>query len=180
MAHRGWRHLPSKSRKHVAGYVKSFFRSLEHWEVEDKPLLARIRSWDHTDRCGVCVANRPEAERTHNWYKLNTCHCTTLICDLVAEMEYDWNPYYYNQNGLEGGYRYRRWQERWADKVRCCLRAGIDVACEPSAGVLGFEVCDLRRMYRDAIPGWLNAGWENPDGQPANLNVGKCKVSIWL
>lgn len=184
MSHRGWKGLPHKSRKQIASYVKDFFRRLENFDDPDEPLLPRVRSWDDTDECAKCVANRPEAERTQNWYKLNTCHCQTLICDVFTEIEEGWNPYYYNHDARihEGGYAYQKWQARWADKVRCCIRAGLDMAAERSAGVLGFEVCDLRRMYRDRIPSWINDGsWlSGTEHVATDLNQGNCAVGIWL
>lgn len=177
MAHRGWPRLPRKSRKKVGEMVKDFFRCL------DKELVPRIRSWDDTDECAGCVANRPEAERTQNWYKLNTCHCQTLVCDEVTCLVEDRNPKPYNDNADYGGAQYRQWEETWGSRVRCCIRAGLDLACEPSAGVLGFEICDLRRMYRGNIPAWINNGeWVNSAGEQdiPDLNKGECAVSIWL
>lgn len=176
MAHRGWPRLPRKSRKKTAEMVKDFFRCL------DKEVVPRIRSWDDTDECAACVANRPEARRTGNWYKLNTCHCTVLVCDAVTELVNDRNPYPYT-DAPEGGYEYRRWNESWGARVQCCIRAGLDLASEPSAGVLGFEICDLRRMYRGNIPAWINDGrWVNGEGEQdyPDLNQGECAVGIWL
>lgn len=51
------------------------------------------------------------------------------------------------------------WEEAWLDQwfgpVSCCLRAGIDFASEPSAGVLGFTAGDIRRMYPEGVPDWV-------------------------
>lgn len=178
MAHRGWPRLPRKSRKKVAEMVKDFFRSL------DKELVPRIRSWDHTDRCEVCAAALVEARQTQNWRKVNTCPCDrTLVCDEVACLIQDRNPCEYNDDVFGGGYQYRQWEERWGGRVCCCIRAGLDLASAPSAGVLGFEVCDLRRMYRGNIPAWINNGeWESPDGAKTypDLNQGECAIGIWL
>lgn len=177
MAHRGWPRLPRKSRKKVAEMVKDFFRCL------DKDLVPRIRSWDDTDDCAKCVANRPEAERTHNWYKLNTCGCGTLVCDEVMIHTEDLNPNAYLDGAKEGGREYRRWADTWGNRVQCCIRAGLDLASEPSGGVLGFEICDLRRMYRGNIPAWINDGkWENPSGEPValDMNYGECAIGVWL
>ena len=35
---------------------------------------------------------------------------------------------------------------RFATQIQCCIRAGLDVAANPSAGVMGFNVGTLRRM----------------------------------
>jgi hypothetical protein len=186
MAHRGWPRLPRKSRKKIAGMVKEFFGQLGLLAEYDATLISRIRSWDNTDRCAECAANLEEARRTQNWYKVNTCPCDrTLICDLMMELTDQWNPNYYsdNERGVEGGYRYRQWNDTWGNRVSCCIRAGLDLASEASAGVLGFEVCDLRRMYRNNIPAWINNGeWEDHSGErvTVDLNSGECAVSIWL
>jgi hypothetical protein len=99
------------------------------------------------------------------------------VCDTVDRMlEEHWNPHGWHPGNRE----YNRWDERWGTRVRCCLRAGLDLAAEPSAGVLGFEICDLRRMYRGRIPAWINTGYVDPAGKPVDLNTGECAVSIWL
>lgn len=50
---------------------------------------------------------------------------------------------------------YEQFDEQWLGPVRCCLRAGIDMACEPTAGVLGFTAGDLRRMFPEGVPAWV-------------------------
>jgi len=68
-----------------------------------------------------------------------------------------------------------RWEDRWWGPVQCCVRAGLDVASEPSGGVVGFTVGDLRRMYPEGFPTWLTEiDWDVP--------LSKCADSegIWL
>ncbi len=50
---------------------------------------------------------------------------------------------------------YEQWGEQWGGPVHCCIRAGLDFASAPSAGVLGFTAGDLRRMYPDGVPDWV-------------------------
>lgn len=50
---------------------------------------------------------------------------------------------------------YEQWDEQWGGPVRCCIRAGLDFASAPSAGVLGFTAGDLRRMYPRGVPKWV-------------------------
>jgi hypothetical protein len=50
---------------------------------------------------------------------------------------------------------YEQFSDQWLGPVRCCIRAGIDFACEPSAGVLGFTAGTVRRMYPDGVPDWV-------------------------
>lgn len=48
-----------------------------------------------------------------------------------------------------------QWQKQWGDPVNCCIRAGMDFASAPSAGVLGFTAGDVRRMYPEGVPDWV-------------------------
>lgn len=72
-----------------------------------------------------------------------------------------------------------QWDEQWGGPVRCCIRAGMDLASSPSAGVVGFTACDLRRMYPEGIPDWINQFFDG-DGEPVDLNTGDCRVGVWL
>ena len=61
---------------------------------------------------------------------------------------------------------------RWSSPVHCCLRAGIDVAKSPSAGVVGFVVGDLKKMYPEGIPDWICDKWtDKRTGLQADLNA---------
>lgn len=50
---------------------------------------------------------------------------------------------------------HEQWDEQWGGPVRCCIRAGLDMACAPSAGVVGFTAGDIRKMYPEGVPEWL-------------------------
>ena len=50
---------------------------------------------------------------------------------------------------------YEQWDDQWGGPVCCCIRAGLDFASAPSAGVLGFTAGDLRRMYPEGVPEWV-------------------------
>jgi hypothetical protein len=162
MAHRGWKGVPRKSRRTVANGVKAILR-----EVRDHHDLKDVGDWDGYVRVDGVMECVP-----------------VVVSDLVLDYEGEFNPFYYEDGKHEG--RSRRnwaWREKWWSRVECCLRAGLDLASGPSAGVLGFEICDLRRMYRNNIPTWINNGeWENPSGEPVtvDLNRGECAVGIWL
>jgi hypothetical protein len=54
----------------------------------------------------------------------------------------------------------RRWEDHWSGPVRCCVRAGMDCASSPSAGVMGFTAGDIRRMYPEGVPDWVSGGDE--------------------
>lgn len=48
-----------------------------------------------------------------------------------------------------------QWCDQWADPVKACLRAGLDIASAPSAGVCGFTAGHIRRMYPEGVPEWV-------------------------
>ena len=50
---------------------------------------------------------------------------------------------------------------KFETQIHCCVRAGLDVAVMPSAGVLGFDVGMLRRMWDGDLPAWV-AEWFQP------------------
>lgn len=51
---------------------------------------------------------------------------------------------------------------RTAIALRCCVRAGLDIAVAPSAGVMGFTAGDIRKMYPEGVPEWVKGEptWE--------------------
>lgn len=108
------------------------------WGEEHENLLGRIQSWDHTD--------------SHPTYRNQYGHQTNgpYVCDIVSEMEEHFNPYYWSDHS-----KYMRWNELWWSRVQCCIRAGIDMASEPSMGVMGFTAGDLRHMYDGDVPDWI-------------------------
>ena len=54
-------------------------------------------------------------------------------------------------------------EDRWASPVACCVRAGMDCASSPSAGVIGFTAGDIRRMYPEGVPDWVKGdeAWDS-------------------
>ena len=50
---------------------------------------------------------------------------------------------------------YYQWSDQWGGPVRCCVRAGLDMASSPSTGVVGFTAGDIRRMYPEGVPSWV-------------------------
>lgn len=61
------------------------------------------------------------------------------------------------------------------ERVLACVRAGFDVAVEPSAGVVGFSVGDLRRAFRGSIPDWVSEFF--PPGALAEATDAQ---AVWL
>jgi hypothetical protein len=96
-----------------------------------RPSLDAAR-WKAREAGLSAAASSSYAEWRHEtlfWFR-----CT---CD---EVSYDWEE---------------AWLEQWFGPVHCCVRAGIDFASEPSAGVVGFTAGDVRRMWPDGVPDWV-------------------------
>lgn len=73
-----------------------------------------------------------------------------------------------------------QWEEQWGDPIRCCIRAGLDMASAPSMGVVGFTVGDLRAMYPEGLPSWLDAGFTDPSGATVTLSSLPNSAGVWL
>lgn len=170
-AWRGWTGLPKKSRRRTLDMVKGFFRHMVNYAPwtegngsDLSGLRNRIVSWDETDNSG-----EPKDGYGHT-------PIGPLVCDMMTEFLSDENPYYHHR----GNYEYERWDERWGARVRCSVRAGIDMASEPSAGVVGFTVGDLRRVFRGMIPSWVTKGFKDENEKPIDLNDCKDDEGVWL
>jgi hypothetical protein len=60
--------------------------------------------------------------------------------------------------------------------LSACVRAGFDMAVEPSAGVLGFTVGDLIDAFDGEIPDWVSQRFHDKD---ALLSAGR-EDGVWL
>jgi hypothetical protein len=123
----------SPSRAQVKENITFFFECrmdpYEEWR--------RVRDWDHTertdgDRHPMCVGD----------------HISDLAEHFIPGY---WSlPYEDEKPGV-----YDKARNRWVGPVACCVRAGLDMASEPSAGVIGFTAGDVRRMYPEGVPAWV-------------------------
>lgn len=66
---------------------------------------------------------------------------------------------------------------RFHNQVSCCVRAGLDLAAGPSAGVIGFTVGDLRRMYPLGLPAWIAGHFTEPG--PITHETAS-ETAVWL
>ena len=66
---------------------------------------------------------------------------------------------------------------RFGDMLSACVRAGFDMAVEPSAGVIGFTVGDLRDVFEGGIPDWIADRFGENKG--ALLAAGRDE-GVWL
>ena len=67
--------------------------------------------------------------------------------------------------------------------IMCCIRAGFDVAIEPSAGVLGFDMGDIRAMFPEGFPPYVAAylaGFTDDEGAPVDVAAMADDVRVWL
>lgn len=85
-----------------------------------------------------------------------------------------------------GHIRETRHGEDWGEfgsTAMCCIRAGFDIAVEPSAGVLGFDMGDMRAMFPEGFPAYVAtylAGLTNGDGEKVDVGGLPDNVGIWL
>lgn len=85
----------------------------------------------------------------------------------------------WNYRGTEA--EFERWRERPMQTLFVCsIRSAIDMVVAPSAGVAGFTVGDLRRMYPDGIPAWFPDDWKDSRGKHRPLAKMKDSEGIWL
>lgn len=97
----------------------------------------------------------------------------------VLEQEFGAPDYHDGRTGNGPTRAFERWEERYVSPFRCCVRAGLDLASEPSCGVIGFTAGDLKRMYPEGIPAWVSEGYEK-DGAPLDLNALSSDEGVWL
>lgn len=65
---------------------------------------------------------------------------------------------------------------RFGDMLSACVRAGFDMAVEPSAGVIGFTVGDLRAIFNGVVPDWIAEHFEHPE----LLSAAAPDEGVWL
>lgn len=110
------------------------------WDQDDYPLCDHVNEFYESEYPNVrCKACQHEDCRKRYPYYENECR----FCDTECRCD--------DVKYLAG----EQFADQWLGPVRCCLRAGIDFACEPSAGVLGFTAGDVRRMFPEGVPEWV-------------------------
>lgn len=150
--------LPSRTppRKWVVEQVGWFFEVNNHpkYDVED------VTSWDQGE---------------------------SLVCDKVSEFLWDRQDEALARRGLRSEEARRnaeeRWMSKWGNAVSCCIRAGLDLVAEPSMGVLGYTMGDLRKMYPEGFPPWLEKvlnEFVDHKKKPVKLKKLKDNVRLWL
>ena len=114
-------------------------RPSSHWVIE------QVESWfywrDHQQDWG-----------NYSSWDQDSPYC---LCDHVSEFYSDLESYSYSEDEEVDYKAQEQFQAQWMGPILSCLRAGIDVAVEPSAGVVGFTAGDIRQMYPEGLPLWL-------------------------
>lgn len=77
------------------------------------------------------------------------------VCDHISDLSEHFIPNYLSLQSDEMDDEWEAAVERYCDPVSICIRAGLDVAVSPSAGVCGFTVGDIRKMYPRGVPKWV-------------------------
>lgn len=140
----------------IVEVVEDFFDGL------DKHDVPCIVSWDNSAEYPEGSPYRRHEPYGHHWAKphgvgdmmtefLDDYRGHAPACDPCREYEND-EPC--RCEDIEDNY-YEQWDDRWGGPVHCCIRAGLDCASAPSAGVLGFTAGDLRMMYPEGVPDWV-------------------------
>lgn len=128
----------SPSRADVLGNIDFFFEC----RMDPNEEWSRVRDWDHTEK------------------KADARDRSGPMCpgDHISDLTEHFIPNYWSLSDSES--QYEKAYERFVSPVACCVRAGLDVACAPSAGVIGFTVGDIRSMYPEGVPAWIAAFFE--------------------
>jgi hypothetical protein len=142
-----------RRNKRVEALVHDFIEDKRRW-------MAHIHGWDG-DTCEGCShALGGQGPRP------------IYICDELSTFLWD---YGLERERKRDGETYRT---PTGTAVACCVRAAIDVAIKPSAGVVGYTAGDLRRMYPDGFPPWLADAFESKF--LADLRTVPDTTSVWL
>ena len=166
--YRRWKEFSTRMARHYPDATEArrikILQNVEHWFrcIEDG------QSW-------TCFVNWDKSEK--NLMKFcRTFKLTGNICpgDYYSEWQ-DCLPGYWRMNDerFNGD---KMW--KFETQVACCLRAGLDVAAESGAGVLGFNVGLIRVMYDGTIPEWFARQYD-PHNEVA-LRDTPDNAGIWL
>lgn len=107
------------------------------------------------------------------------------VADLIETIVMNERPPFLKFDEEHERYEHRReaWLRRWVNPITGSIRAGLDVACKPSGGVVGFTVGHLRKMYPEGIPDWVatpDPPFRGDDGEPIDLRTRPDDESVWL
>ncbi|MFB6402843.1 hypothetical protein [Pseudomonas putida] len=76
------------------------------------------------------------------------------VCDYMSDRLWDWK--------LEWDRNGEVMRSKLGNQIQCCIRAALDIAVEPSAGVIGFTAGDLRKACGGELPDWIATAFTPP------------------
>lgn len=148
MARTCFRRRRKPTPKQIVEMVDEFFEWMESGchAGEFTIYLPTIQDWDH------CTEWPEEGQRRYGRWP-------EPICDFVSCMAEHWIPGYW---GIDDD-KYEDVRDKWMGPATSCIRAGLDLAAAPSAGVVGFTAGDIRRMYPEGVPDWIARQWDDAE-----------------
>lgn len=100
-------------------------------------------------------------------------HSRELLCDEVQRFIWDMEDE--GRLPRRSGYEDPKGESAMAINLTCCIRAAADVAVAPSAGVLGWNVGQLREMWKHRkLPKWVTEFFEG------DITDAAPETPIWL
>jgi len=137
----------------------------------------KFRAWLEVEVTDFIACLEPERANFVDWDQ-----GPVYVCDRMDSYRDGLIPRAPRHEDLRTGWgptaAYTRWEERWADPLSACVRAALDMASKPSAGVLVFTMGDLRRAYPEGVPDWLADELVADDGTP--LGEADDKEMLWM
>lgn len=103
------------------------------------------------------------------------CQRAAYPCDSFDSYVWDRGYIRETKHGEERG--------EFGSTAMCCIRAGFDIAVKPSAGVLGFDMGDMRAMFPEGFPPYVAAylsELSNGEGEAVDVSSLSDHVRIWL
>lgn len=166
MSRTAFPHKRNPNPARIEQMVTDFFDEFEQDAIEC------VRNWD---RCDEYPAGNPSCKIDgYYWHKGERVACMAkplCVGDMCRSLDDRWIRNYWS---LRYECQFERAERQWCDPPVICIRSGLDVACEPSAGVLGYTVGTLRKMWPEGLPDWVNAYFETPiDSAPST-------AAVWL
>lgn len=138
MARTCYRTARRPSTKWIVQVLQDFFDRLDDVDV------SLIVNWDNSSGHGYCVSDMLME-------LLDDYAASPGPCRACSTGDYGAECCCQKMRALY----YEQWGEQWGGPAHCCIRAGLDRASAPSAGVVGFTAGDVRRMYPEGVPDWV-------------------------
>lgn len=152
--------------ENVTEFFDCFFASskkaakVKDWDSDPDYVCDRMSDFacEHDERIGYSRIRRDDEDRVDRYR--NRLKRQGLDYEAIEKMADELEGKLEDTIDDRENVAFDQWENQWIGSVSCCVRAGLDVACEPSAGVVGFTVGDLHAMYPEGIPDWIHDAYE--------------------